>query len=60
MFHDATQAKLGKDLVCPKCHGFNVPHAAPTVRIDLTATRAECSQCSFEAMIEKFQPKEAR
>lgn len=60
MFHEASQAKLGRDLICPHCGGFNVPGASPTVRIDLPATRAECSQCSFEAPLERFQPKGSR
>lgn len=59
MFHEAVQKKLGKDLVCPKCHAFNVPNASPTIRVDLTATRAECSSCSFESVLERFTHKES-
>lgn len=61
MFHEAVQKMLGKDLVCPKCTSDNYPlRALPTIRVDLTATRAECSNCSYEAALEKFQPKEPR
>lgn len=49
---------LAETVRCPKCGEQNIPHASPTVHIDQTGTRAECSNCSFERPVEAFLPKE--
>lgn len=59
MYQEVVQKKFGKHLICPACHAFNVENASPTIRVDSAATHAECCSCSFEAVLEKFQPKDA-
>ena len=47
-------------LLCPHCGAMNTPNASPTITVDQTGTKAECSNCSVARQIEDFLPKENR
>lgn len=58
MFREAYRAMVLKDLLCPACGAMNIPNAKPTIDLDQTQTRAQCSTCGCERLLEHFHPKD--
>lgn len=58
IFNVEYRRMLAAKVLCPRCGAKNKANASPTIHIDQTGTRAECSNCSFERPVEAFLPKE--
>lgn len=59
-FNEAYRAMVTAKAICPMCKAENKPHASPTIVIDQTGTRGECTNCSFERPVEAFLQRNLR
>lgn len=57
VFQIAFRKMIADALRCPKCPAMNRPDVY-LIRLDGTASRAFCDQCSFEGVVSLFQPKD--